>query len=41
LYRCETWFLTLKEEHRFGVSEKRVLRRIFGPITEEATGNIN
>ena len=31
LYGCETWSLTLKEEHRLRVSENRVLRRIFGP----------
>jgi hypothetical protein len=31
LYRCETWFLTLREEHRLRVFENRVLRRIFGP----------
>ena len=39
LYGCETWSLTLKEEHRLRVSENRVLRRIFGPkrdgVTEE------
>jgi hypothetical protein len=31
LYRCETWSLTLMDEHRRGVFENRVLRRIFGP----------
>jgi hypothetical protein len=31
LYGCETWSLTSKEEHRLGVFENRVLRRIFGP----------
>jgi hypothetical protein len=31
LYRCETWSLTLREEHRLRVLENRVLRRIFGP----------
>ena len=30
LYGCETWSLTLKEEHRLKVFENRVLRRIFG-----------
>jgi hypothetical protein len=34
LYGCETWSLTLKEEHRLRVFEKRVLRRIFGPKRE-------
>jgi hypothetical protein len=28
---CETWSLTLTEEHRLRVFENRVLRRIFGP----------
>jgi hypothetical protein len=35
LYGCETWSLTLKEEHRLRIFEKRVMRRIFGPKVEE------
>jgi hypothetical protein len=31
LYGCETWFLTLREEHRLRMFEKKVVRRIFGP----------
>jgi hypothetical protein len=31
LYGCETWSLTLREEHRLRIFENRVLRRIFGP----------
>jgi hypothetical protein len=38
LYGCETWSLTLREEHRLRVFEKRVLRRIFGPMRDEITG---
>jgi hypothetical protein len=38
LYGCETWFLTLREEHRLRVFETRVLRRIFGPKRDEVTG---
>jgi hypothetical protein len=38
LYGCETWSLTLREEHRLRVFENSVLRRIFGPKREEATG---
>jgi hypothetical protein len=37
LYRCETWSLTLREEHRLRVFENRVLRRIFGPKMDEVT----
>jgi hypothetical protein len=33
LYGCETWSLTLREEHRLRVFENRVLR-IFGPKRE-------
>jgi hypothetical protein len=32
---CETWSLTLREEHRLRVFENRVLRRIFGPKRDE------
>jgi hypothetical protein len=35
LYGCETWSLTLREEHRLRVFENRVLRRIFGPKIKE------
>jgi hypothetical protein len=35
LYGCETWSLTLREDHRLRVFENRVLRRIFGPKREE------
>jgi hypothetical protein len=38
LYGCETWSLTLREEHRLRVSENRVLIRIFGPKQDEVTG---
>jgi hypothetical protein len=38
LYGCETWSLTLREEHRLRIFENRVLRRIFGPQRDEVTG---
>jgi hypothetical protein len=37
LYGCETWSLTLREEHRLGVFENKVLRR-FGPKRDEVMG---
>jgi hypothetical protein len=36
-YGCETWSLTLREEHRLRVFENRVLRKIFGPERDEVT----
>jgi hypothetical protein len=38
LYGCETWSLTLREEHRLRMFENRVLRRIFGPKRDKVTG---
>ena len=38
LYGCETWSLTLREERKLRVFENMVLRRIFGPRRDEATG---
>jgi hypothetical protein len=35
LHGCETWSLTLGEEHRLRVCENRVLWKLFGPIKEE------
>jgi hypothetical protein len=40
LYGCETWSLALREEHRLGVFENRVLRRICGPKRDEVTGEL-
>jgi hypothetical protein len=34
-YGCETWSLTLREEHRLRVFDNRVLRRIFGSKRDE------
>jgi hypothetical protein len=39
LYGCETWSLTLREEHRLRVFENRVLRRICGTKRDEVTEN--
>jgi hypothetical protein len=38
LYGCETWSLSLREEHRVRVFENRVLRRIFGTKRDELKG---
>jgi hypothetical protein len=38
LYGCETWSLTLREKHKLRVSEKSVLRRIFGSKRNEVMG---
>jgi hypothetical protein len=35
---CETWSLTLREEHGLRVFVNRVLRRIFGPKRDGVTG---
>jgi hypothetical protein len=35
LYGCETWSLTIREEHRLRVFENRVLRRLFGLKRDE------
>ena len=38
LYGCKTWSLALRQERRLRVFENTVLRRIFGPKRDEATG---
>jgi uncharacterized membrane protein len=38
LYRYETWSLTIGEKRSLRVFEKRLLRRIFGPKSDEVTG---
>jgi hypothetical protein len=37
LYVCETWSLTVREEHKLKVFENRMLRRIFGPKRDGVT----
>jgi hypothetical protein len=38
LYGCKSWSLKLREEHRLGVFENKVLKRVFGPKWDEVTG---
>jgi hypothetical protein len=38
LYECETWSLTLQEEHRLRVFENMMVRRVFGPKRDENVG---
>jgi hypothetical protein len=38
LYGCETWSLTVREEHKLRVFENKVLGRIFGPKRDGVTG---
>jgi len=38
LYGCETWSVTLREEHRLRVFSVRLLRKIFGLKWDEVTG---
>jgi hypothetical protein len=38
LHGCETWSLTVREEHRLRLFENKVLRRIFVPKRNEVTG---
>jgi hypothetical protein len=38
MYGCETWPVTLMEEHRLRVFENRVLRRICGSKRDEVMG---
>ena len=38
LYGCETWSLTLREEHRLRMYENKVLRKISGAKRDEITG---
>jgi hypothetical protein len=38
MYGCETWSLTLREQHRLRVFQDSVLRRIFGPKRNKVTG---
>ena len=37
LYGCETWSLTLREEHRLRVFQYKVLRKILGAKKDEIT----
>jgi hypothetical protein len=36
----ETWFLTLREEHKLRMYENRVLRKIFGLKRDDVMGRL-
>ena len=38
LYGCETWSLTMREEHRLRVFENKILRKRFGVKRNEISG---
>jgi hypothetical protein len=38
MYGYETWSLTVRQEHRLRVFEKKMLRRIFIPERDEVVG---
>ena len=38
LYGCETWSLTLREEHRLRVFQNKVLTKIFGAKRDQIAG---
>jgi hypothetical protein len=40
LYGCETWFLTLREEHRLRVFENEIFTKILGPKRAEVIGGL-
>ena len=40
LFGCETWLLTLTEEHTSRVVESRVLSGVFGLERDEVTGEL-
>jgi len=37
-YGCETWSLTLRDEHRLRAFVYKVMRRVFGPKRDKLTG---
>jgi hypothetical protein len=39
VYGCETWSLILREGHRLGVFENKLLRRIFGQKRDKMMGD--
>jgi hypothetical protein len=39
LYEYETWYLTLSEEHRLRIFDKRMLRKISGLERDKVTGD--
>jgi hypothetical protein len=39
MYGVETWFLNKADELRLGVFERKILRRIYGPICEGRHGD--
>lgn len=36
-YACETWTMTKQNENRLKIAERRILRRIYGPVKDNNT----
>jgi hypothetical protein len=34
-YEADTWVLSKQDEHRLTIFERKILRRIYGPVTDE------
>jgi hypothetical protein len=39
LYGCETWYVTVKEEQRLWVFQRKILRKISGSNRDRLTGD--
>jgi len=39
VYGCETWYVTVKDEQRLCVFQKKVLKKICGPNRDRLTGD--
>lgn len=39
-YACETWTMTKSDERALLIFERKVLRKIFGPVVDDETGEI-
>jgi len=39
-YGADTWALTKQDEHRLSIFERKILRRIYGPVTDGARWRI-
>jgi hypothetical protein len=40
MFGCEAWFLTEKDKIRLNIWERKILRKVYGPITEQGVWRI-
>jgi hypothetical protein len=40
MFGCEAWSMTEKDKTRLNMWERKILRKVYGPVTEQGYGEL-